>query len=1072
MKVWDLSIRQPVFMTMILTAGIVLGLVAYTRMPVDLFPDVEFPVIVVTTVYPGASPEEIENEITSVLEEELGALSGIDAVSSTSRESVSTLILQFTLETDVRAASQEVREKVGLLRNELPSGIEEPIVRRFNPSDNPILLFGVADTSGESSPVALRERVEEIVQTPLQRVEGVAAVEVDGGQVREVQVLLDTEALAARLITPQQVLEALRMENMNVPAGSLIDNQRSLLLRTPGNFQTLADIENVIVSNRGTPVYLRDVATVVDGFEERKTITRLNGEESIVVRVRKQSGTNTLAVASNVKQALAPIAEANPDLSIVIAGDESQLVQEATSGALEDLIWSSVLATLVILFFFRDLRNTIITMAGLPLIMISTLFFMDLLDISLNQISLLALALVVGLVIDDAIVVRENIMRWLDRGYRPMEASSKGTAEVVLPVLATSATILAVFLPVAYAEGIIGKFFRDFGLTVSIAIAVSNFEALTMAPMLSAYFFKAHDNTEREIDESKGHETSSDSFLDRLYGRLLNWAMDHKLLVVIASVLIIGVSLLSTRYIKQSFLPSLDRGQFDVTMELPVGTPLDVTIQEAIKVESILRSHPAVGDVFTTIGSTSAPNRASFFVKIADGKKVDTRAVIDQLRVPLAAVPKLSFQLADSATGGDLILGGKDIVIEVEATKGSYDELGEAALALSEQLATIPGVTDIDVSYQTGTPEMQIKLDRARAADLGLSTAQVGSTLRTLVNGEIAGVFRGEGPEANIRVQLSEQDRAGIENILNLGILAPSGQIIPLRAIADAEIAAGPNEIIRVDRSPVISIGANASGRDLPDVTEDVTALLESVSLPEGMTARLGGDAQAQAESFQSLGLALLLAVVFIYMVLASQFASFIQPLLIMLAMPLAVIGAILALTLTGRPLDMTAFIGFIMLMGLVTKNSILLVDFANRERARGASADLAMRRAGPVRLRPILMTALSLILAMVPVAAGLSEGGEFRSAMSIAILGGMTTSTFLTLIIVPVAYSIVVGTMDRLTARSKQHDTAHTPAAPPSDQTSGQTSVQTVGHTTGHVTTDQVEGQSASDGQVQPIGD
>src|SRR5690606_12990002 len=294
MKVWDLSIRQPVFMTMILTAGIVLGLVAYTRMPVDLFPDVEFPVIVVTTVYPGASPEEIENEITSVLEEELGALSGIDAVSSTSRESVSTLILQFTLETDVRAASQEVREKVGLLRNELPSGIEEPIVRRFNPSDNPILLFGVADTSGESSPVALRERVEEIVQTPLQRVEGVAAVEVDGGQVREVQVLLDTEALAARLITPQQVLEALRMENMNVPAGSLIDNQRSLLLRTPGNFQTLADIENVIVSNRGTPVYLRDVATVVDGFEERKTITRLNGEESIVVRVRKQSGTNTL----------------------------------------------------------------------------------------------------------------------------------------------------------------------------------------------------------------------------------------------------------------------------------------------------------------------------------------------------------------------------------------------------------------------------------------------------------------------------------------------------------------------------------------------------------------------------------------------------------------------------------------------------------------------------------------------------------------------------------------------------------------------------------------------------------
>lgn len=1055
MKLWDLAIRQPVFMTMILTAGIVLGSVAYTRMPVDLFPNVEFPVIVVSTVYPGASPDEIEDEITSVLEEELGALSGIEAVSSTSRESVSTLILQFTLDTEVSSASQEVREKVNLLRNELPDGIEEPVVRRFNPSDNPILLFGVADTSGTLSPVELRERVEDQIQTPLQRVDGVAAVEVDGGQVREIQVLLNMEALQARLLTPQQVIDALRVENMNVPGGSLVDNQRELLVRTPGNFTTIDDIENVIVSNRGgTPVYLRDVATVVDGFEERETITRLNGEESIVVRVRKQSGTNTLAVAGGVKEALQPIAESNPDLEIVIAGDESELVQESTQGALEDLLWSALLATLVILFFFRDLRNTIITMAGLPLIMISTLFFMDLLNISLNQISLLALALVVGLVIDDAIVVRENIMRWIERGYRPMEAASKGTAEVVLPVLATSATILAVFLPVAYAEGIIGKFFRDFGLTVAIAIAVSTFESLTMAPMLSAYFFKSSEDEDRAIDESKGSESSGNTFFDRFYRWTLNLAMDHKLLTAISAVIVIAVSVVSAGYIQQSFLPSLDRGQFDATMELPVGTPLEVTIGEAVKVEAILRSHPAISDVFTTIGSTASSNQASFFAKIED-ENVDTRAVIDQLREPLAAVPNMSFQLTDNATGGDVLLGGKDIIVEVEATRGSYEELGAAALTVRDQLAAIPGVADVDISYKAGTPEMQIQIDRARAADLGLSTAQVGSTIRTLVNGEVAGVFRGEGAEANIRVQLSEQDRAGADDILNIGLLAPSGQIIPLRAIAEAEVTSGPNEIIRVDRAPVVSIGLNASGRDLPDVTEDVNALLASLSLPAGMSARLGGDAEAQADSFRNLGLALLLAVVFIYMVLASQFGSFIQPLLIMLAMPLAVIGAILALTLTGRPLDLTAFIGFIMLMGLVTKNSILLVDFANRERERGADADLAMRRAGPVRLRPILMTALSMILAMVPVAAGLSSGGEFRSSMSIAIMGGMITSTFLTLIIVPVSYSIVVGSLDRLAARLRR------------DKTTPKQRKQQEGSAA-----DQTEAQSTSEGQIQPIGD
>ncbi|NJN84056.1 MAG: efflux RND transporter permease subunit [Caldilineaceae bacterium] len=653
------------------------------------------------------------------------------------------------------------------------------------------------------------------------------------------------------------------------------------------------------------------------------------------------------------------------------------------------------------------------------MIMIATLFFMDLAGISLNNLSLLALALVVGLVIDDGIVVRENIIRWIDRGYRPMEAASKGTAEVIVPVIATSATILAVFLPVAYAEGIIGQFFKDFGFTVSIAIIVSTFEALTMAPMLSAYFFKKSDNEIREHSDDLAAEVAGRGVLDRLYARVLNWTLDHKIITTVMAILVIGVSMLSARYIDQAFLPNLDRGQFDVGMELASGTPLDVTTREALQVEAIIRSHPMVEDVFTTIGGTGTPESAGFFVKVFDdGSKEPSRQVIDALREPLSSVPGISFQLSDGATGGDNLLGGKEIIVEMVGATGSYNDLGAQAELLAAELATVPGLVDLDISYKSGKPEAQLKVDRARASEFGLTTAQIGSTLRTLVNGEVASTFRGEGTEANIRVQLREDDRAGVDDITNINMMSASGQLVPLRNISAIKMESGPNEIVRIDREPTVSIGANTSGVPLPTVQNAVAALLASYEFPDGVSAKLGGDAEIQADSFRNLGLAMLLSIVFIYMVLASQFGSFIQPLLIMLAMPLAIIGAILALSLTDRPLDLTAFIGFIMLMGLVTKNSILLVEFANRQRRAGFNADVAMRQAGPIRLRPILMTALSLILAMIPVAVGLSSGGEFRQSMAIAIMGGMITSTFLTLLIVPVAYSIVVGFLDRLSER------------------------------------------------------
>ncbi len=1016
MKIWNLSIRQPVFITMVLLALVVLGTVSLTRMPVDLFPDVSFPIVSVITVYPGASPQEVEDQVTSVLEDALSSLPGVKKVTSRSSEGLSSVLVEFTLETPDEKAAQDVREQVDLVRNQLPDDAMDPIVQRFDPSAMPILTFSVADRSGRYSPAQLRKLVEDIVERPLERTPGVAAVEVKGGQVREIQVNLNLKALQARHIPPQQVVAALKMENLNIPGGTVTENDRELLVRTPGNFNSVDEIKNVVISWRGSPVYLRDVADVVDGFAKRDTITRLNGEEAIVVSVHKQSGTNTTAVAKRVKKQLDQILKANPELEIVIARDESIFVQQSVNDAVNDLLLGALLAGLVVLFFFRDLRNTIITLIGLPVIMLGTLFVLDLvLGYTLNMITLLALSLSVGLVIDDAIVVRENIFRWMEMGYSPREAASKATDEVALPVMAMTLTIVSVFLPVAYATGLVGRFFREFGITVAVAVLISMVEAFTLAPMLSAYFFKRHEDKPKKGGQPQDHQETATGWLTRIYTQALNWVMNHKGLVTVISVIVLTISMLSFSFIGRAFMPPMDQGQFDVEMRLPPGTPLQVTQEEAIRVESIIRNHPQVSDVFTTIGERGAPERAHFFVKLKGGPSAKAQPVMDELRAQLKGVPGLSFQSANAFSGGQTLLGNRDILIEVVSYTGDYDTLIAASNQLAARLAEIPGVVDVDNSYKPGKPEVRLEVDRQRAANFGLSTAQVGATIRTLINGEVASTFRGEGDEADIRVQLREEDRNSIDEILNMTLLSPSGRLVPLRNVARVSLGSGPTEIQRINRQPAITIGANYSGRSEADVMADVRKLLAEHPLPAGVEAKLTGRAELQEESFSSLSQALLLSLIFVYMVLASRFGSFIQPILIMLAMPLAVVGAILALVITGRPMDMTAMIGFIMLMGLVTKNSILLVDFANREQDRGADPDVAMRRAGPIRLRPILMTTFALILGMLPIALGLGAGGDFRAPMAIAVIGGLTTSMFLTLFIVPIAYVLLAGWQARV---------------------------------------------------------
>ncbi len=503
MKLWDISIRNPVFTTMMMLALVVLGFVSYSSMPVDLFPDISFPIVAITTVYPGAGPEQVESQVTDLVEEEMSSLTGLDTISSESGEGFSVVIMQFTMETDADKAAQDVRERLNAISNRLPTDAFVPVVQRFDPDSEPIMIFALADIEGQYTPAELRQLAEQEIQQPLQRIDGVAVVETAGGEVREIQVDMDMLALQGKYLAPQQISGAIQASNIDIPGGSVPEGDQDVLVRTPGDIYTLEDVENVVVSQRGAPVRVRDVATVVDGFEARNSFSRINATDAVVINVFKQSGTNTVTVADGVNKELIKIQSENPQIKIAAVTDSSIFVQNAVDDAINDTIWGAVLATIVVLFFFRNVRNTFITMIGLPVILIGTFWGMDLFGISMNMISLLALALVVGLVIDDAIVVRENIFRWISMGFSPMEASSKATSEVSLAVLATSATILAVFLPVAFSTGMVGQFLRDFGLTVSIAIVISTFEALTLAPMISAYFFAKSKVSKDKKEEAK-----------------------------------------------------------------------------------------------------------------------------------------------------------------------------------------------------------------------------------------------------------------------------------------------------------------------------------------------------------------------------------------------------------------------------------------------------------------------------------------------------------------------------------------------------------------------------------------
>ncbi len=1021
MALSDTAIRQPVFITMLMLLAVTFGILSYTSIPVNLLPEINIPIVAVTISYPGAGPNSVLEQVAKPVEQVINTISGIKHITSTSSDGQVIFVLEFNESIDISQAETDVREKINTIRNSLPRDIREPIYARFDPNQAPIVSIAISPIENIDA-LTLRDRITDEIVPRLQRAQGVGSIAVNGGLTRQINVSMKLDKLQAYGLIPAQLIGSLQSANANLGLGSMSAGTQDINLRAPSMLTGVEDIGKIQIT--GTNYTIADVATVEEGIADRVNYTRLDGKDTIILDVRKQSGTNTVQVANAVKVALTETFEKRTDMQYIIPRDQSVAVSEAVISSIEELIFASLAALLVVFAFFRDLRNTLITMAGLPIILIATFIFLPLFGLTINLITLLALSLAVGLVIDDAIVVRENIFRHTLRGESARVASSRGTAEVSLSVLAMTLTIVAVFVPVTFATGTTGIIFKSFGITVAVAMMISLIEAFTFAPMLSANLFRtqiqkilgqkppvpAYDHD--DPNASLLHEAEEDpGKLGSWYGSQLAKTLStrwNRILVMLVALLVLVLSFGVASQLKFTFFPTEDPHEYIVGFELAPGTNLAETDRVARQAEQILMAEENVTSVISTVGFVGNPERAEFSVKLKG--KAETLAAQEAVRPKLSFVPNLSFG-TPSFQGSSTSVTGRTVQVSLQTNK-SVESLAPIVEALKAHMAQTPGIVDVATNYTGGKPELRLLADPARVGDLGLTNADIASSVRALINGERATVLRQDGKDTDIVVRLATEDRQNPAALGDIVIPTRSGSVT-LSSLGKFELASSPVSIRRYDRLSQIIVGANLQELNTADAQQQITDFMNTQNLPADVVWSFTGVVQQQSEGFTSLIIAMLLSVLFVYMVLASQFGSFTQPLVIMLAMPFSFIGAFIGLLLTNTDLDITGMIGLILLLGLVTKNSILLVDFTNKLRAAGMEKHEALRVAGSVRLRPILMTTFAIVAGALPVAMGIhiigtGQGSEFRRGLATVLIGGLTTSMVLTLFVVPAAYSLL----------------------------------------------------------------
>ncbi|HEY8483934.1 MAG TPA: efflux RND transporter permease subunit [Longimicrobiales bacterium] len=1021
----DVSIKRPVFATMMMVALVVLGIASYRRLAIDEYPDISYPVVVVQTRYPGASPQVVEREVSKPIEEAVNTIQGIKEVTSTSLEGSSTVRIQLELDVDPIVAQQEVQSKVSTIRRQLPQGIEDPVVRRFDPNDRPII--SVAIQSAERPLRELTDLAEEVIARRFEVVPGVGEVQVVGGAVRQIRIELNPDAMHAYRISPAEVMAALARENQEVPAGRVKRGDTERMIRVTGRVvdpRAFADI--VVAVRNGVPIRLGDIATVVDGIEEPRSASFVGRVPSVSVEVLKISGANTVEVADGVRAAVAELEQQLPqDIKLTVIRDDSKRIREAVADVQVTIILGAVLTIAIIYLFLNSWRSTVITGLTLPVSIISSFFIMWVFGFTLNTMTLMALSLAIGLLIDDAIVVRENIVRHLQMGKDHYRAAKEGTDEIGLAVLSTSLAIVAVFLPVAFMGGQIGKIFFQFGVTVAFAVLVSLFVSFTLDPMLSSVWPDPEvEGGAHEAGKKKGwirrFATGFNDWFERVadrYPRWLEWALAHRGTVMAVGVASIVVSFLLLPRLGFTWMPDFDGGEFNINFRTPPGSNLEYTVAKAHELAQLVESLPEVEFTHITVGGgfRGTPTNGRIYVKLKEKheRKRSQEEVQNAVRPMLARVSGVRANI----TGTPSIFGGfrQPIVINVQGPEATRLKL--AAEQVLEAIRDVPGVAEPNSSDEGEIPQLDVNVYRDQAWAAGLGVGAVAATIQPLFTGLRA--TRWEDPQGyshDVVVVYPDSMRVSADDLANLPVASANTDpatglpvMVPLSQVAEVRAGIGPQIIERrmLERQITISAGV-LPGYTMSEVVANVQRAIQEVGLPPGYHTVFTGDVQSLEETKGYVLEALLLAVIFIYLILASLFGSFVQPLSIMLSLPLSFIGVVLALLLTKGNLNIMSMIGIIMLMGLVTKNGILLVDFTNQARARGKSRTEALLESGRVRLRPIIMTTAAMIFGMLPLAFAIGEGAEQRAPMARAIIGGLLTSTLLTLFVVPVVYTLL----------------------------------------------------------------
>ena len=1012
MTISEVCIKRPVFTWVLVIIPLVLGIVSYTRLGVDQFPSVDFPVCSVTTVLQGASVEEMETSVTKPIEDVINTVSGIDELRSTTTEGVSIVTVQFQLSKNGDVGTQEVRDKIQTILSTLPEGTETPIVDKFETDAMPVMTLAVSGRRDfrEVTEIA-RKQIKERIET----VNGVGAVSLVGGRTRAINVFVDVDKLASYGLSIADVRTALVRQNLEVPGGRVEQGPREAVLRTLGRLADAEEFDRLIIANRnGYPVRVRDIGRAVDSFEEPRSMARLDGQNAVSLVVQKQSGMNTVKVTDDILKRLNEVKKAlPPDIAVETIRDQSRFIRKSIDEVQYHLLLAAVLVSGTILLFIRDWRTTVIATLAIPTSIIPTFLFMEAMGFTLNNITMLGLILAIGIVIDDAVVVHENIFRHMEEhGLDAMEAARIGTREIALPVLATSLSLIVIFLPIAFMGGIVGRFFSSFGLTVAFAVAMSLFVSFTLTPMLCSRFLKLEEG-------EHGHTKSKSGFIYRLidgsYGAVLRVALRFKFVVVILTLLVIASTAPIAGMMGLALIPRDDQSEYEVAVTTPEGYSLSRTDALTRELEGRIRGLPGTVHVFTTIGEVNGRavkgqgdvTRATIYVRM---KELEERnytqfAVQQTARELMRDYPDLRVSVNDvSAFQG----GRRPQTFQMNLHGPDLEKLADYAATLKAGLAREGGVTDLDTTLSLRKPEVQVRIDREAASDLGVPVGTIADTLRVLVGGLPVSNFKESGEQYDVWLRAEASERSSMSDLYDLKMPSTKGELVELSSVADLRESKGPTEIERLGRERIVTVLGNPEGIALGEAVNRANRILTEMNLPPQYGAVVSGQAKTLAETGYYFMIAFVLSIVFMYLILAAQFESWLQPAAILMALPVTIPFGLLSLVLWRTPMDIYAMFGLFMLVGIVKKNGILQVDATNQNRGKGMSRHDAIIDANHTRLRPILMTTVMLVAAMVPIALGQGPGSGARASMAKVIIGGQSLSLILALLVTPVFYALL----------------------------------------------------------------